>query len=122
MPRIGAIYARITEISYPMFRMDFTRHNNAYDSDDEENERQWSHGICFSHEGGLFLNEREIPYDQRERYTCKVFWKADSTTLFQMIDDTFEVRRARKEPTPPWSRSSLHRAAEDAWDRARSCF
>lgn len=122
MPRIGAIYARITEISYPVFRIDFTRHNHSYDSDDEENERQWSHGIRFSYEEGLFLNQEEIPYNQRERYTCKIFWKEDSSTLLQMIDDTFEVRRAKNETLPPWPRSAIHRAADRAWDRTRSSF
>lgn len=122
MSRIGAIFARVTEISYPLFRIDFTRHNNAYDSDDEENERQWSFAIRFTYDGKHFLNEEEIPYDHRERYTCMVFWKNESCSLAKMIDQTFRIRGAKKESVPTWNRRAIHYAAENAWDRVKSTF
>lgn len=118
--KIGSLFARITEQSYPRYQIDFTRHNGAYDSDDEENERQWSHAVSFTYENGLFLNAYEFEYDTRERYTCKIFWSSDSTTIMQLLEDTFQVRRAKKDPLPPWSLSAIQRAAELAWERRSS--
>jgi hypothetical protein len=118
--RIGSIHARITELAYPYYRVDFTRHNNVWDSDDEENDCQWSYSIRFAYENVkgamLFRNLDEIPYDTTERYTARVFWQTHSTTIMRMIQDTFAVRRARGDPLPPWSLSAICHAAEKEWD------
>lgn len=124
MPRkIGSISARITELAYPYYRVDFTRHNHALDSDDEDNERQWSYPIRFSYtrgsEGMVFLNTDEIPYDTAERYTARTFWANESTSIVRMIQDTFVVRNARGDSVPPWSLFSICRAGDVAWDRFR---
>lgn len=112
---IGSVYARLTDLTYPNYRIDFTTHMNADDSDDEENDWQWSHAIKFAHVSRKFLNTDEIPYDTVERYTCKTFWKEQSTTIQQMVADTFRVRKARGDPIPPWPMSKVLAAAENIW-------
>lgn len=121
--KVGTIRARITPMDYPYYCVDFTRHNNADDSDDEADDWQWSHSIRFSYEvekgKRVFKNEAEIPYDTRERYTNRVFWLSESSTIMRMIRDTFSVRQARGDPTPSWSIQQSCAAAEAAWDRSR---
>lgn len=122
MPRkVGSISARITELAYPYYRVDFTRHNNVWDSDDEDNESQWSYPIRFSYtrgsEGMVFLNTDEIPYNTAERYTGRVFWENNSTSIVRMIQDTFVVRKARGYPDASWSLISIYVSAERAWEK-----
>lgn len=118
---VGLIRARISELDYPYYRVDFTRHNNEWDSDDEEDDWQWSYSIRFFYERRgedlIFLNTDEIEYDMRERYTAKVFRSDYSTSIVQMVRDTITVRAARGERIPPWPLSTLGLAAEAAWDR-----
>lgn len=121
--KIGSIIGRITELAYPYYRVDFTRHNNAWDSDDEDDLWQWSHAIRFSYEHGpngmIFLNRDEISYNTAERYTGRKFWSDDSTSIVRMIQDTMMLRKARGDPLPPWSLSSVYRAGDNAWDKYR---
>lgn len=111
------LFARITEFDYPLYRVDFTTHDNAYDSDDEEHDWQFKFPIRFSYQDGLFLNKDEIPYNTSERYTARTFWANESTTIGKMIRDTFAVRRARGETIPAWSLAQICSVADDKWYR-----
>ena len=114
-PKIGAVLARLQKLSYPMYCLDFTEHLNEYDSDDEGNEFQWSHPIRFEFRNGCFLNREDIPYNTNERYTAKVFWEDQSTSIDKMVEDTMRVRRARGEVMPRWSVGKMCNAADQVW-------
>ncbi len=117
--KIGSILGRLLRIGDREYQLDFTCHENEYDSDDEENSMQWSHSIRFlysSHNGTeQFLNLNEISYDTRERYTARIFWKNESTTIIKMIEDTMAVRKAKGEKIPVWSISKLCNAGYSVW-------
>lgn len=121
---LGSIVGRITEFEYPYYRVDFTRHNNDWDSDDEQDEWQWSHSVRFSYQRVsnemLFQNTDEIPYNTLERYTGRTFWATDSTSIIRLLRDTFAIRKARGEALPPWPLSAVTAAADLAWDNYRS--
>jgi hypothetical protein len=118
--KIGAILARLTPIGYQSsYQIDFSRHENYEDSDDEGNEWQWNYPIRFTYTNlngnPLFLNTDEIPYNTVERYTCATFWKSNSTTIIRLISDTFKIRKARGEPIPDWSISQMCTAGDSVW-------
>ena len=113
--KIGSILARLKRMNTTEYQIDFTCHENEYDSDDEENSWQWSHPIYFSYVNKMFLNTGDIPYDTREHYTARIFWKNESTTITKMIEDTMMVRKARGEPIPKWSMSKLCNAGDSVW-------
>lgn len=115
--KLGTISARLTELAYPEYRIDFTSYVNLYDSDDEGNDCQWSCPIRFTYLNQTFLNKDEVEYDTRERHTCKVFWAKESTTISKMVATTLMVRKARGESLPAWPLSVMCRAADDAWDK-----
>lgn len=112
---IGSVYARLTELDYPYYKIDFTTHINLDDSDDEGDDWQWSHAIKFAYLDRQFLNTGEIPYNTVERYTSKTFWKDQSLSIQKMVADTFRVRKARGENTPLWGMAKVLQAAEDIW-------
>ena len=118
--KVGSIYARVTRLDGTYYRVDFTRNENLYDSDDEGDDWQWSYPIRFSVDllrgQHVFLNTDEIPYDTRERYTARCFWRTDSTSIPRLVCDTWAVRRARGESLPTWSLSAICKAADVAWD------
>ena len=120
MSKIGTVLARLTRLGTYLYRVDFTAHENDYDSDDEGDEWQWSHPIVFTHTktrtgDETFANDSEIPYDTCERYTARTFWLRDSTTITKLIYDTMAIRRARGEMMPSWSLSVMAKAADAAW-------
>jgi hypothetical protein len=112
--KIGAILARLTPIEKGIYRIDFSMHENDYDSDDEGDEWQWRYPIRFTHEGGLFLNT-EIQYDTRERHTATIFWKDSSTSIIKMITDTLKVWKASGESVPDWPISKMCNAGDAVW-------
>lgn len=118
--KIGAILARLKPIGYQSsYQIDFSRHENYDDSDDEGDEWQWSHPIRFVYTNingnPLFLNTDEIPYDIVERYTSSTFWKVRSTSITRLISDTIKIRKARGESLPEWSISKMCDAADSVW-------
>lgn len=111
------LFARITPLAFPDYRVDFSSHDNDYDSDDEDHEWQWTYPIYFAYVEGLFLNRREVEYDTRERYSCRVFPSQSSTNITEMIRNTLAVRRARGERMPPFSIDRMCAVADDRWFR-----
>ncbi len=115
--KIGDILARLKLVDQT-YQIDFSLHENGYDSDDEGHEWQWKCPIFFIKTGPLFLNEAEIPYDTVERYTSKIFWKDRSTSIHRMISDTMTIRKARGECMPDWVSekvSKLCEAGDNVW-------
>ena len=110
------LFARITPLSFPEYRVDFSSHDNDYDSDNEDHEWQWTYPIRFRYLDGLFLS-REVEYDVRERYSCRVFLSQSSIHITDMIRNTLTVRRARGERMPPFSIERMCVVADDRWFR-----
>lgn len=110
------LFARITPLAFPEYRVDFSSHDNENDSDDEDHEWQWTYPIRFQFVEGLFLS-REVEYNTRERYSCRVFSSQASTTIIEMIRNTLTVRRARGERMPPFSIERMCTVADDRWFR-----
>lgn len=120
--KIGSILARLSRIGNNEYQIDFTCHENEYDSDDEEDSWQWSHPIRFSYINEQFLNTDDIVYNTRERYTARIFWKNESRTITKMIEDTMTVRKARGEKMPEWSISKLCNAGDTVWWKCKTKF
>jgi hypothetical protein len=112
---IGAVLARLSPFGKSSYQIDFSRHENYDDSDDEGHDWQWCCTIRFEYTNNLFLNTEEIPYDTVERYTSKTFWKDRSTTIIRLISDTLAIRKARGEPLPDWSFSKMCEAGDNVW-------
>lgn len=110
------LFARITPLSFPEYRVDFSLHHHDGDSDHEDHEWQWTYPIRFRYMDGLFLS-CEVEYDIRERYSCRVFSSQASTTIIEMLRNTLTVRRARGERMPPFSIERMCVAADDRWFR-----